>query len=228
MPRDFRSVDQETAWLPEEHLAWCVAAGSDSSDPVRSASVWGHGGKRACHPVVHAAGEFPSRKQDQATSPVFHKRGVGELEGLFVRNLMMARSAGLHKPGTISLDGTRVRAQRLQAQGAEPGVLQQVRCAIARPGRTEAPSMGDCHAGTGRNRSSGPCCERWGANSNRLPDPSGVNRTDGIRFRQDHRPAGNRRRKMGDREPPGKTDRLSWRCRSPTWRSPRLTRSAKR
>ena len=110
MPRDFRSVDQETAWLPEEHLAWCVAAGSDSSDPVRSASVWGHGGKRACHPVVHAAGEFPSRKQDQATSPVFHKRGVGELEGLFVRNLMMARSAGLHKLGTISLDGTRVRA----------------------------------------------------------------------------------------------------------------------
>ena len=52
------------------------------------------------------------RKLEQATwdSVAFRKRFVGEPGGLFVQILMMARSVGLLKLGTVSLDGTKVQA----------------------------------------------------------------------------------------------------------------------
>ncbi len=49
---------------------------------------------------------LPEDHLGRATSAAFRKRFAGEFEDLFVRNLMM----GLLKPGTISLDGTRIQA----------------------------------------------------------------------------------------------------------------------
>ena len=129
MSRDFREVDRETAWLlppsvqdwlPEDHLARFVVEIVDSRDPGRLTSALGHGGKRAYHPGMllallfygYATGVFSSRKLEQATrdSVAFRKRFVGEPGDLFVQILMMARSMGLLKLGTVSLDGTKVQA----------------------------------------------------------------------------------------------------------------------
>ena len=48
---------------------------------------------------------------DHDTIAAFRKRFVGELGDLFVQILMMARSMGFLKLGTVSLDGTKVQAE---------------------------------------------------------------------------------------------------------------------
>ena len=77
----------------------------------------------------YATGVFSSRKLEQATwdsvafryvaanshpdhdtIAAFRKRFVGELGDLFIQILMMGRSMGLLKLGTVSLDGTKVQA----------------------------------------------------------------------------------------------------------------------
>ena len=47
---------------------------------------------------------------DHNTISASRKRCFGALEDLFAQILMMARSMGLLKPGTVSLDGTKVQA----------------------------------------------------------------------------------------------------------------------
>ena len=100
-------------------------------------SCYGGGGKQPYHPALllallfygYATGVFASRKLEQATYDsvafrfitgdthpdhdtiaTFRKRFVKELEGLFVQMLVMAQVMGVLKLGTVSLDGTKIKA----------------------------------------------------------------------------------------------------------------------
>jgi len=53
-----------------------------------------------------AANDHP----DHDTIAAFRRRFLGDIEGLFVQVLVLAREAGLLKLGTVALDGTKVHA----------------------------------------------------------------------------------------------------------------------
>jgi transposase len=124
-------------WLPEKHLARFVVDIVERLDLRELESQYGGGGKAPYHPAIllsllfygYATGVFSSRKLEQATYDsvafrfitadshpdhdtiaTFRKRFVPELAGLFVQILMVAREMGLFKLGTVSLDGTKIKA----------------------------------------------------------------------------------------------------------------------
>jgi len=125
-------------YLPDDHLARFIVDIVDQLD-LRSltGSYGGRGGSRAWHPAMmvslllygYATGTFSSRKLEQATRDsvpyryicanqhpdhdsicAFRKRFLKELEGLFVQVLVIARQMGVLKLGTVSLDGTKIKA----------------------------------------------------------------------------------------------------------------------
>jgi transposase len=125
-------------YLPEEHLARFIVDIVDQLD-LRSLTgcYGGRGGSRAWHPAMmvslllygYATGTFSSRKLEQATCDsvpyryicanqhpdhdsicAFRKRFLKELEGLFVQVLAIARQMGVLKLGSVSLDGTKIKA----------------------------------------------------------------------------------------------------------------------
>src|SRR6202451_913670 len=128
------SIDE---WLPEKHLARFVVEvidGLDLSAMVRSY----RGSGSACYrPALllgvlvygYATGVFWSRKLERATYDsvafrfitanehpdhdtiaTFRRRFLKEIEGLFVRVLLLAREMGVLKMGTIGLAGTKIHA----------------------------------------------------------------------------------------------------------------------
>jgi len=124
-------------WLPEKHLARFVVDIVDRLDLRELEGSYGGGGKQPYHPALllsllfygYATGVFSSRKLEQATYDsvafrfitadthpdhdtiaTFRKRFLTELEGLFVQLLVLAKVAGLFKLGTVSLDGTKMKA----------------------------------------------------------------------------------------------------------------------
>ncbi len=124
-------------WLPEDHLARFVVEIVDRLDLGALERRYGGGGKDPYHPSVllgllfygYATGVFSSRKLERATYDSvafrfiaanthpdhdtiagFRKRFLGELGGLFVQILSLAREMGLLRLGNVSLDGTKVRA----------------------------------------------------------------------------------------------------------------------
>ena len=124
-------------WLPEDHLARFVVDVVDQLDVDALVRSYGGGGKAAYHPRLllgllfygYATGVFSSRKLEQATYDSvafryvtgnthpdhdtiasFRKRFLPELQGLFVQILLIARQMDLLQLGTVSLDGTKVRA----------------------------------------------------------------------------------------------------------------------
>jgi transposase len=124
-------------WLPEKHLARFVVEvieGLDLSGMTRS---YRGSGSASYHPALllgllvygYATGVFSSRKLERATYDsvafrfisgnehpdhdtiaAFRRRFLGEIEGLFVRVLVLAREMGLLKLGTVALDGTKIHA----------------------------------------------------------------------------------------------------------------------
>ena len=56
---------------------------------------------------------------DFRTISEFRKRHLKALASLFLQVLKLAEMAGLAKLGHVALDGTKIKAQRLQAQGHE-------------------------------------------------------------------------------------------------------------
>jgi transposase len=124
-------------YLPEEHLACFVVDIVEQLDLRAFTSVYAGKGKKPYHPAMliallfygYATGTFSSRKLEKAshdsiacryicanthpdhdTIAVFRKRFLKELEGLFVDILLIAETMGLLNLGTVSLDGTKIKA----------------------------------------------------------------------------------------------------------------------
>ena len=128
------SVDE---WLPERHLARFVVEVIDGLDLRAMSGSYRGSGSASYHPALllgllvygYATGVFSSRKLERAsydsvafrfvaanehpdhdTIATFRRRFLGEIEGLFVQVLLLAREMGMLKLGTVGLDGTKVHA----------------------------------------------------------------------------------------------------------------------
>lgn len=124
-------------YLPEDHLARFVVDIVEQLDLNNLSSVYSGKGSKPYHPALlvallfygYATGVFSSRKLEKAsydsiafryicanTNPdhdtiaSFRKRFLKELEALFMDILLVAESMGLVKLGTVSLDGTKIKA----------------------------------------------------------------------------------------------------------------------
>ena len=128
------SVDE---WLPEKHLARFIVEVVDGLDLGGMIGAYRGSGSAAHHPRMllgvliygYATGVFSSRKLERATYDsvafryiaandhpdhdtiaTFRRRFLKEIEGLFVRVLLLAREMGVLKLGTVGLDGTKIHA----------------------------------------------------------------------------------------------------------------------
>lgn len=124
-------------YLPEKHLARFVVDIVDQLDLSHLVAAYRGTGSTPYHPAMlvallfygYSTGVFSSRKLAQATYDSiafrficantnpdhrtiadFRKRFLGELEALFVKILLVAQAMGLVKLGTVSLDGTKIKA----------------------------------------------------------------------------------------------------------------------
>lgn len=124
-------------WLPEDHLARFVVEIVDQLDLSSLKATYAGRGSQPYNPEMllallfygYATGVFSSRKlerstydsvafrfiaanthPDHDTIAVFRKRFLRELKNLFVQILLIAGQAGVLKLGTVSLDGTKVKA----------------------------------------------------------------------------------------------------------------------
>jgi len=124
-------------YVPQDHLARFVVEIVDQLDlRAMVGSYWGRG-KSPYHPAMlvallfygYATGTFSSRKLEKATYDSmayryicanahpdhdtianFRKRFLKELEGMFIQILLVGQAMGLVKLGTVSLDGTKIKA----------------------------------------------------------------------------------------------------------------------
>ena len=124
-------------YLPDDHLARFVVDIVDQLDLSHLSAVYSGRGSKPFHPAMlvsllfygYATGVFSSRKLEKAsydsiafryicanTNPdhdtinSFRKRFLQELATLFVEILVVAEAMGLVKLGTVSLDGTKIKA----------------------------------------------------------------------------------------------------------------------
>lgn len=124
-------------YLPDEHLARFVVDIVEQLDLGHLSAVYSGRGSKPFHPALlvallfygYATGVFSSRKLEKATYDSiafryicantnpdhdtiasFRKRFLKELGALFVEILVVAEALGLVKLGTISLDGTKIKA----------------------------------------------------------------------------------------------------------------------
>lgn len=124
-------------YLPEDHLARFVVDIVEQMDFRHLVDAYSGRGSSAYHPAMmvallfygYATGTFSSRKLERATYDSiayryicansnpdhdsinsFRKRFMKELEGMFVEILVIAREMGMVKMGTVSLDGTKIKA----------------------------------------------------------------------------------------------------------------------
>jgi transposase len=128
------SVDE---WLPERHLARFVVEVIGGLDLRAMIGSYRGSGSASYHPEVllgllvygYATGVFSSRKLERATYDsvafrfiaandhpdhdtiaTFRQRFLKEIEGLFVKILLLAREMGVLNLGTVALDGTKIHA----------------------------------------------------------------------------------------------------------------------
>ena len=134
-PDWFPATVQE--YLPEQHLARFVVEIVEQLDLGHLVAAYAGTGSKPYHPAMlvalifygYATGVFSSRKLAQATHDSiafrficanthpdhrtiadFRKRFLDELETLFTEILLIAQAMGLIKLGTVSLDGTKIKA----------------------------------------------------------------------------------------------------------------------
>lgn len=140
-PDRFPASVQE--YLPEDHLARFVVEIVDRLDLSRLVAAYAGTGSRPYPPAMlvallfygYATGVFSSRKRARATHDSiafryicanthpdhrtiadFRKRFLDELAGLFTAVLLVAQAMGLLKLGTVSLDGTQIKANASKHQ----------------------------------------------------------------------------------------------------------------
>ena len=128
------SVDE---WLPQRHLARFVVEVVDGLDLSELVKAYRGSGIASYHPAMllgllvygYATKTFSSRALERATYDsvafrfiagnehpdhdtiaAFRKRFLGQIEGLFVEVLKLARTMGMLKVGTVALDGTKIHA----------------------------------------------------------------------------------------------------------------------
>ena len=124
-------------WLPPDHLARFVVEVVENLDLRCIVNAYNARGKQAYHPSLllallfygYATGVFSSRKIERATYDsvafryisgdmhpdhdtisTFRQRFLGELQTLFFQILQIANEMGFLNIGTVSLDGTKVKA----------------------------------------------------------------------------------------------------------------------
>jgi len=124
-------------WLPEDHLARFVIEIVDQLDLSSLKAEYAGRGSQPYNPEMllallfygYATGVFSSRKlerstydsvafrfiaanahPDHDTIAAFRKRFLPQLKPLFVQILLIAQQTGVLKLGTVSLDGTKVKA----------------------------------------------------------------------------------------------------------------------
>ena len=124
-------------YLPDDHLARFVVDIVDQLDLSHLSAVYTGRGSKPFHPAMlvallfygYATGVFSSRKLEKATYDVipfryicantnadhdtiasFRRRFLEELGALFVEVLVIAEAMGLMKLGTVSVDGTKIKA----------------------------------------------------------------------------------------------------------------------
>ena len=144
------SVDE---WLPADHLARFVVEIVEQLDFSSLTHQYRGSGSEAYHPQMlaalllygYATGTYSSRKLERAcydsiacrfiaanTHPdhdtlcAFRRRFLGELQGLFVQVLSIARQMKLLKLGTIALDGTKVHANASRHNALSHGRATQL------------------------------------------------------------------------------------------------------
>ena len=124
-------------WLPEDHLARFVVELVDQLNLTPLEAAYAGRGSKAYHPAMllallfygYATGVFSSRKLEAATYDsiafrficanthpdhdtiaTFRRRFLAQLEPLFTAMLVLAAEMGLLKLGTVSLDGSKMKA----------------------------------------------------------------------------------------------------------------------
>jgi transposase/IS5 family transposase len=124
-------------WIPENHLARFVVEIVEKLDLKSFENAYRGTGTEAYHPSIllellfygYSTGIFSSRKIEQATYDsvpfryisrgyhpdhdtiaTFRKRFLVEIEGVFKQILLIAHELGQLKMGTVSLDGTKIKA----------------------------------------------------------------------------------------------------------------------
>ena len=124
-------------YLPDDHLARFVVDIVEQLDVGHLSAVYSGRGSKPFHPALlvallfygYSTGVFSSRKLEKATYDSiafryicantnpdhdtiasFRKRFLKELGALFVEILVVGEAMGLVKLGTISLDGTKIKA----------------------------------------------------------------------------------------------------------------------
>src|SRR6202048_4125444 len=128
------SIDE---WLPQRHLARFVVEVIDGLDLTAMSKSYRGTGSASYHPAPllglliygYATGAFSSRKLERATFDsvafrfiaandhpdhdtiaTFRRRFLPEIQGLFVKVLLLAREMGVLNLGTVALDGTKIHA----------------------------------------------------------------------------------------------------------------------
>ena len=140
-------------WLPEGHLARFVVEIVRQLDLKALKEAYAGRGSAPYHPEVllgllfygYATGVFSSRKlerstydsvafryiavnthPDHDTLATFRKRFLPELKGLFAQILMIAAQTGVLKLGTVSLDGTKVKANASKHKALSYGYAKKL------------------------------------------------------------------------------------------------------
>ena len=124
-------------WLPQRHLARFIVEVVDGLDLSAMSRSYRGTGSASYHPATLlsllvygcATGVFSSRRLERATYDsvafrfiaandhpdhdtiaAFRRRFLKDIEGLFVKVLLLAREIGVLKMGTVALDGTKIHA----------------------------------------------------------------------------------------------------------------------
>jgi transposase len=140
-------------WLPEDHLARFIVEAIERLDLYALTRAYAGRGSAAYHPEVllgllvygYATGVFSSRKIERATYDsvafrylavgshpdhdtlaTFRRRFLDELAGIFLQVLELAREMKLLKLGTVSLDGTKLRANASRHSALSHGHIEKL------------------------------------------------------------------------------------------------------